>query len=144
MSATWDPDQPGDPVTIGPVGWLTGGAALLFGIAALGLRWREGAWAFGRVGRGSLWLGRRIGGAAQAGTAYSSRALEESRRNRRLRRAAADGTDEAAFPGVPEPVMPDTAPIEPRPGTAMAYLSGAAFTALIMSSSVFQPVSLCT
>ena len=97
-------------------GWLTGGAALLFGIAALGLRWREGAWAFGRVGRGSLWLGRRIGGAAQAGTAYSSRALEESRRNRRLRRAAADGTDEAAFPGVPEPVMPDTAPIEPRPG----------------------------
>lgn len=97
-------------------GWLTGGAALLCGIAALGLRWHEGAWAMGRFGRGSLWLGRRIGGAAQAGTAYSSRALEESRRNRRLRRAAADGSDEVAFRGDPDPVMPDMTPVEPRPG----------------------------
>ena len=41
MSATWDPDQPGDPVTIGPVGWLlvalrgTALALLVFGGLAL-------------------------------------------------------------------------------------------------------------
>ncbi len=93
----------------GLYGWLTGMAALLSSIAALGLRWRESTWALGRVGRGSRWLGRQLGGAAQATSTYSGRLLDEGRRNLRLRRAAV-----AAAPsgGVPEPLTPD----DMRPG----------------------------
>jgi S-DNA-T family DNA segregation ATPase FtsK/SpoIIIE len=95
-------------VDSGLYGWFTGIAALVFGIAALGLRWRESTWALGKVGIGSRWLGRQIGGAAQATSAYSGRLIDEGRRNLRLRRAAAV----RAVGAFPEPVTPD----EMRPG----------------------------
>jgi S-DNA-T family DNA segregation ATPase FtsK/SpoIIIE len=96
-------------VDSGLYGWFTGLAALVFGIAALGLRWRESTWALGKVGVGSRWLGRQIGGAAQATSAYSGRLIDEGRRNLRLRRTAAAAGAVDAFP---EPVSPD----EMRPG----------------------------
>ncbi len=92
----------------GLYGWLTGGAALLFGIAALGLRWRESSWALGRMGHGSRWLGQRLGGAAVSTGAYSGRLIEEGRRSLQRRQAAA--ADSEAFEReavVPEPVTPD-------------------------------------
>ena len=93
----------------GLYGWLTGLAAVICGIAALGLRWRESTWALGQVGQGSRWLGRQIGGAAQATTTYSGRLLDEGRRNLRLRRAAVEAAPTGA---VPEPLTPD----DMRPG----------------------------
>jgi len=90
-------------------GWLTGGAALVAGVAALGLRWRESTWALGKVGHGSRWLGRHLGGAAQATSAYSGRLLDEGRQSWRRRRAAGDA------PGV-------DAAFEPAPAAVAAYL----------------------
>jgi S-DNA-T family DNA segregation ATPase FtsK/SpoIIIE len=96
-------------ISSGLYGWLTGAAALLCCIAALGLRWRESTWALGRMGQGSRWLGRQLGGAAQATTAYSGRLIDEGRRNLRLRRAAIAETPAGI---VPEPLTPEDA----RPG----------------------------
>jgi S-DNA-T family DNA segregation ATPase FtsK/SpoIIIE len=105
----------------GLYGWLTGSAALLFGIAALGLRWRESSWAIGQVGYGSRWLGHRLGGAAASTGAYSGRLLDEGRRGLQNRRAAA--AERAALEqevGMPERVAPD----DVRPGLLMR-LAGA-------------------
>ena len=96
-------------ISSGLYGWLTGAAALVCCLAALGLRWRESTWALGRVGQGSRWLGRQLGGAAQATTAYSGRLIDEGRRNLRLRRAA---IAEVPAGAVPEPLTPD----DMRPG----------------------------
>ncbi len=98
----------------GLYGWLTGVAALLFSVAAMGLRWRESTWALGRVGQGSRWLGRQIGGAAQATGSYSGRLLDEGRRNLRLRRAGPTVAPAGAAPerAVPEPLTAD----DMRPG----------------------------
>lgn len=85
-------------------GWVTGGLALLAGIAALGLRWRESTWAMNHVGRGSRWVGRHLGGAAQATSAYSGRLIDEGRRSFRRRRAARAETVDGV---VPEPVTPE-------------------------------------
>jgi len=93
----------------GLYGWFTGLAALAFSIAAIGLRWRESTWALGRVGHGSRWLGRQIGGAAQATSTYSGRLIDEGRRNFRLRRARLDPAPAGAMP---EPLTPD----DMRPG----------------------------
>lgn len=90
-------------------GWLTGAAALLCSVAALGLRWRESTWALGKVGLGSRWLGRQIGEAAHATSAYSGRLLDEGRRNLKLRRAAVVATPPSV---VPEPLTAD----DMRPG----------------------------
>jgi S-DNA-T family DNA segregation ATPase FtsK/SpoIIIE len=93
----------------GLYGWLTGTAAVVLSVAALGLRWRESTWALGKMGLGSRWLGRQIGDAAQATSAYSGRLLDEGRRNLRLRRATiADSPADT----VPEPLTPD----DMRPG----------------------------
>jgi DNA segregation ATPase FtsK/SpoIIIE, S-DNA-T family len=93
----------------GLYGWITGTAALLCIVAALGLRWRESRWALGRMTHGSRWLGQRIGGAAQVTSVYSGRLIDEGRRNLRLRRAT---VVETPADTVPEPLTPD----DMRPG----------------------------
>lgn len=57
--------------------WYAGtmAAAIVTGIAALGLRWGESIWACGRLLAGSIWLGRRVGGAAVRAGALSRGAL---------------------------------------------------------------------
>lgn len=45
------------------------------GLAALGIRRREGAWAAGRVAAASAWAGRHVGDAARGAGALSGRAL---------------------------------------------------------------------
>ncbi len=93
----------------GLYGWLTGLAAMLCSVAALGLTWRESSWALGRVGVGSRWLGRQVGGAVQATGAYSGRLFDDGRRSLRRRRAR---LAETPADTVPEPSGPDAM----RPG----------------------------
>jgi DNA segregation ATPase FtsK/SpoIIIE, S-DNA-T family len=101
----------------GLYGWITGTAALLCGVAALGLRWRESRWALGRMTHGSRWLGQRIGGAAQATSVYSGRLIDEGRRNLRLRRAT---VMETPADTVPEPLTPE----DMRPGLLARLAEG--------------------
>ena len=55
--------------------WSTLAAAVVLGITALGLRWRESWRAAGRVGSASLWLGRHVSRAASSAGEVPGRIL---------------------------------------------------------------------
>ena len=66
--------------------------ACCLGCTTLGVRWAEGIWAAGKVGAGSLWVGRRLGDAAGAATIGSGRLMRDGWRGFDLGRSRRPGT----------------------------------------------------
>lgn len=117
----------------GPFAWASLALALMFAVAALGIRRTEGLWAAGRLGTASLWLGRRLGDAAGAATVQSGRMVREGWGNLdrvRFRRPTAppkDEPDESNRPAARSPFGRGRRPMEEtrqRPGLGARLFGG--------------------
>jgi S-DNA-T family DNA segregation ATPase FtsK/SpoIIIE len=71
-------------------GWLTGCAAALLALLAIGLRWRESVWFAGRLALGSRWVGAQVGHAASVAGSRGGQAVVDGWRDWRAR-----GSDDA-------------------------------------------------